>query len=381
MDNITIYYSINNALSEMILNEQGKDLVEIPYLYAGNKKHALYGEIKITNAEFDTIVKNFGEGVSVIFDEEGKPYLNINYNHSGNETDPEKIKSAGRIYGFKRAGDKLNALAWFTDAAKGYIKRKELNHISAEFAREWEDENGAKHKWVGRGAALTPRPFLKENQLAIAMADDFFVLCTQTKEKHTMELKEQDIKDLGLTEGKEIDGLKAIKTKADQVDGLTVKLTEAETKVKALEAQVADLAKKGLPEGMVAMKEEDVKFLKDGATEAIKLRAEQKQKDNIALVESAIKQGKIVPAQKDFALKLAAIDQAGFEAFLKDAKPVIEFKETGSGGDGEDKTGKADVKLTEAIDKLAAEKKISFTEARNILQKTNPEYFEDYKKG
>jgi len=39
------------------------------------------------------------------------------------------------------------------------------------------------------------------------------------------------------------------------------------------------------------------------------------------------------------------------------------------------------VKLTEAIDKLAAEKKISFTEARNILQKTNPEYFRDYEKG
>jgi hypothetical protein len=393
------YYPISDQISEIILKENN-DKIQIPFIYKGKKKHAIFGDFEIDDEKFDLIIQNFNDGNAVLKDESGVPYLNINYNHpGGNETDPEKLKSAGRIYGFVKNGDRLDAIAWFTDQAKEYIQKKELNHISAEFAREWDDENGKTFKWVGLGAALTPKPFLKQNQIAIAMNDECVVLCTQNKENETMiQLNDETVKKLKLTEGKEIEEILKLRESADEA---VAKLTDAEKTAKEqgekIQSQDAEIVKlreqaetltkaKGVPEGMTLVKDEDIKFMRETSELVIKLQGDAEKRDAVEFAQAQVKAGKIVPAQIDFVTAYFLKDREACVKYFEAAKPVLDLKVMGSEGAGDDKDKKPSVKLTEAIKAYQAEvnkdrpadQQISFAEADRILRQTKPDLYAEY---
>jgi hypothetical protein len=71
---------------------------------------------------------------------------------------------------------------------------------------------------------------------------------------------------------------------------------------------------------------------------------------------------------------MALTDRAGFMEFVKNAKPVIDAKEHGSDGDGLTDS-KSD--LFKKVTAYAAEKKISFTEAKRILKSEDPAAFKE----
>ena len=105
----------------------------------------------------------------------------------------------------------------------------------------------------------------------------------------------------------------AIGEKDIEIQGLKDKLEETENKVNETIESLTDEAKEKLEV------QEKLKEFSDYIAELEKDKAE-------TLVDTFINQGKLLPAQKDKAFKMAMNDYDSFYDLYKDAKPVIELK-------------------------------------------------------
>ena len=124
-----------------------------------------------------------------------------------------------------------------------------------------------------------------------------------------------------LEEAKKHDDYNEVKNKYEQVindkdkeiQTLKDKLEETETKVNETIESLTDEAKEKLAV------QEKLKEFSDYIAELEKDKAE-------TLVDTFINQGKLLPAQKEKAFKMACNDYDSFYELYKDAKPVIELK-------------------------------------------------------
>jgi hypothetical protein len=82
--------------------------------------------------------------------------------------------------------------------------------------------------------------------------------------------------------------------------------------------------------------EADKKELSDLRARVLTLETGTATKTAGEKVDEAIKLGKLLPAQKDFALNFALKDEAGFDKFIESQPKVIALGERGSAGDGPD---------------------------------------------
>lgn len=105
----------------------------------------------------------------------------------------------------------------------------------------------------------------------------------------------------------------AIGEKNIEIQTLKDKLAETENKVNETIESLTDEAKEKLEV------QEKLKEFSDYIAELEKDKAE-------TLVDTFINQGKLLPAQKDKAFKMAMNDYDSFYDLYKDAKPVIELK-------------------------------------------------------
>lgn len=64
-------------------------------------------------------------------------------------------------------------------------------------------------------------------------------------------------------------------------------------------------------------------------TELTALRRERRQEKAAAAVESAVRTGKVVPAQREWALKYAGDDPDGFEAYVANAPVIVPVTDPG----------------------------------------------------
>lgn len=179
-------------------------------------------------------------------------------------------------------------------------------------------------------------------------------------------MNEDIMKALELKEGADV--LAAVKSLKDTAS----KLKDSEDEIKRLKEQIETLKPKG---DEVRLKESEYKMLKDGAETAIKLQEQMRKSEVEGMVEKAISEGKVAPAQKDAMVKIGLSDKDALQAVLRDAQPIIGFKEKGSGGEGKPDSNPK-IALTEQINKIVTEKKVSFSEASRMLRKEKPELFE-----
>jgi len=173
----------------------------------GTYKHPLYGTIDISAER----AKNFAE--SVVSKVRGiEP--SINYVHDNNNVAAGWVKNAEQ-----RSDGVWLFVEWTADAAKA-ISDKKWRYFSSEYADEWEDPQGKKHKDVILGGALTNRPFMK-NLVPINLSEKTyeaaFELVSIITGTDVDSLKGG--KDVGLSE----DDLKKI------VEGVATKLSEGKT--------------------------------------------------------------------------------------------------------------------------------------------------------
>ncbi len=342
---------------------------EIKILYPGNFKHSAYGEFDVTEENLKKAVDNFNSGIGVRFSQAGEKELPCTYEHPrGDESDPERTKASGWIKRLFLRDGALWALVNWTEKASEYIRKKEFRYISPVFFENWRDEAGKGHGFTILGLGLTNVPFLKKGQAALALSETDVIHFNNDDQEQTEETMDKEILEaLELKEGGDV--LAAVKSLKETAS----KLKDSEHEIKRLKEQIETMKPK---DGEVRLTEAKFKTLSDGAATAIKLQEQIRKNEAEALVDKAISEGKLTPAQKESAMKIALTDRASFDLFMKDAKPVIGFKEKGSGGEGKEENSNPKIALNDAVTKVMTEKKVSFTEASPLLRKDKPELFE-----
>lgn len=249
-----------------------KDGVKTSWVHAlpiGQYKHPLYGTIDI-NAER---AKNFADGVKA---KVRGIDPSINYVHDNNNVAAGWVKDAeNRIDGV------WLFVEWVSDAAKA-ITEKKWRYFSAEYADEWEDTQGKKHKDVILGGALTNRPFMK-NLVPINLSEATY----ETAYELVSILTGQDIDSLkgGNNVALSDDDVKKI------VEGLAVKLAENKPK----DTPPADPPTKSL------MELPEIKELAD-QNPMVALLVKTVENQNVTLADSAnkVKLAEIAGRLKDF---------------------------------------------------------------------------------
>ena len=315
---------------------------KIQLLKTGKWNHPSYGGFEITDQDLKEFKDNFDNNVRKI-----DIFLDV-------EHMPEKGAVAKMKELLIQGGELWAAVEW-TEWGKEVIDQKLFHYISPEFSEEWEDsESGVKYSNVLFGAALTNRPFIKgmEPVLLSEKMKDFtlyqynkkeggnmlkdILVALGLKEDATIEAVKGKIAELGKSSVsfKEIN--KALELKEDAVEAdIVLKLSEVIKEAKDL---------KETKSGTVTLSEAEVKTLKEDA-KAGKEAARQLAEDRAgAAVEKALSEGKIVPAQKAWALKEAARDLKAFNEFVASAQKVLSTEETGT----------EDGKLLKAAEKIDA---------------------------
>lgn len=161
-------------------------------LPVGSFKHPMYGTIDVNSDR----AKRFADGVN---SKVRGIDLSINYVHNNNDV------AAGWAKKAEARSDGVWLFVEWTDDAAQQIKDKKWRYFSSEFEDEWEDPQGAKHKDVMFGGALTNRPFMKNLvpiNLSEAVYDNAFELVAAVqgvpvdslKGGNTVPLSEDDLK-------------------------------------------------------------------------------------------------------------------------------------------------------------------------------------------
>lgn len=273
----------------------------LPYGNVESRK----GPFKVDKESYNLIEQYF---------KERKLDIVIDYEHQTLEG--VQAPAAGWIKGLSfKPEDGIYAKVEWTDKAKEYLKNKEYRYLSPVILKRKEDGRAVQLHSVG----LTNTPAIDGMEAIVNKLNEYEI--NGGKE---MELK-QIAEALGLTEDATIEQiLEAIKTlinsKAMKDEPKTVACKEV---LEALElkedATVAEITGKIIslknPAGYVSTEE----FLK--------LKAAIEKKESNDLVQVALSEGKITPAQKNWAEQIAMKDPEGFKEFLKSAPVVVDLKE------------------------------------------------------
>lgn len=360
------------------LTDPSDGLTDVKILYPGYFEHDLYGKFEIKDKDIDKALKNWTDKVATRFDESGNPQLPFSYQHAGHDADPEKSKAAGWIKALYKKGRELWAKVEWTAKAKEYISNREFLYQSPEFTDNWDDESGQSHGFTVTGSTLTNYPHLKKNQLAIALSDEDIMTCSVpvTSEgkngliihhNNGVKAMEKELREiLDLTEGDIVAAVKALIEAKTKLESDNKSLTE--------QVQAKDNEKKELMEsnkGKVVLTEAQYKELQDGAKAGLEVGKKMKRMEAEKIVDGYVAKGVVLPAQRETSINMYLMDEASMGDWLKNAKPVIEFTEHGTGNDAPSKS--ANEQIADGAKKLMEEKKIPYDRAVREFMDSNKE--------
>jgi len=314
---------------------------EIQIMRTGKWNHPQYGLFEITKEKIANYIKNFEANVRGLVDENGNPQIDTDYDHK-KRTD----KASGWIKGLsvKNEGNELWAKVEPTSDAKVAIKNGEYKYFSPEFTDEYTDpETNRTFKDVLLGGALTNRPFIK-GMSAVSLSEsqsagcDIYLLTDGEGEQDPENNQRKD----GVST---MDAIKELAELKGTHAGTVKELTEAKTTIAKQEKDIADNKKK-LDEAQATIKE-----MKDAKEKEI---ADAKEKEVKSLMEIAIKEGKVKPAdtkeidgKKGFLLKLAETDIESAKETVSRLPKILDDEAKGDSGAGMDddasKTGKKEL--------------------------------------
>lgn len=128
----------------------------------GEFSHPEYGKIEITTERNEHFIQNFKDAVY-------QTQLPINSEHK-----PDEQGAYGWITDMRLNADgSIDGKTQWTDLGEEAIRKDRFKYISPEWFDEWKSKStGEKHKDVLSGAALTVRPFFKEDSLRPLVANE-----------------------------------------------------------------------------------------------------------------------------------------------------------------------------------------------------------------
>ncbi|MDI3480799.1 MAG: hypothetical protein PWQ97_454 [Tepidanaerobacteraceae bacterium] len=271
-------------------SEEPKEIQILPYGWVNSRK----GNFLVDEQAMKEIINNFNSRANDMV---------IDYEHQTLEG--TEAPAAGWI---KELIDKGKEGLWakveWTRRAREYLKNKEYRYLSPVVIQRLSD----KRIFDIHSAALTNTPAI-DGMAPIVNKNDVM-------EEDKMDLKELK-KKLGLAEdATEEDIIKAVEILANSNKYLkvfkdeTLKAMElnADAKIEDIRAKVISLKN---PSGYVSIQEFN------------QLKEKLQKKETAELVEMALKQGKVTPAQKEWAEKYAEKDPDGFKVFVEKAPVVV----------------------------------------------------------
>jgi phage I-like protein len=277
-------------------------------------------------------------------------------------------------------GSTLWGLVDWTPTAADAISKKEYQYVSPSFARNYTAKDGKKIGTTLLAAAITNHPFLEGMAPLTLCADgDLAIVLTDRGERSMPE-------DAIVTAGKSY--------KMKDVQGNTVEVPEDEmaecSYVKSLMAKLPKEGEKVVKMNEVVDANEIVSLREKVTTLSTDLNTEREarkaDREEIRLdkakgrIESLVKDGKALPAEKEFALELAKESQALFDKWAgTHTKRLLDLnREHGSGEDA----GDTDDPVQHLTSLVAQEQKanatISFEKAWQLACDKNPDAYRAY---
>lgn len=200
----------------------------------------------------------------------------------------------------------------WTPKAEQQILDREYLYISPVF--QYSPETGEIQRM--RMAAITNSPGVDGMaNLASLTSEELTNLFDQTDSEEEQPMWKALLKKLGLKEdATEEQAIAALTQLQTQAEDNGAKLEEAEGKVAALTAQVdAPDPQKWVP----------VNVMQELQTQVAALTATQAQDNVQHTVDKAIENGKLLPAQRDWAVSLGTSNVAALTQYLDTAKPIV----------------------------------------------------------
>lgn len=338
------------------LDDAGEQLLRIPLLPISSKPiaHPDFPKgLRFDRAYAEKLVANFR-------DYGGK--VPVDYLHGSEDpnADPEQAVAAGWFRAVRIEGNEVVGYADPTPRALKKVLDKEYLLASAAITINWLNPKTGKHQGPTlTSAALTNRPFIRGMGEVAVIDGRGVTLSDRSASRHASgavrpeepkmaeSLRTIEPETVSLSEH-----LKLSKQLSDaQVELAAAKTaaTAAETKLSALETEKVALA-------------EQVK----------RLEGEKAKVARAAKFDALLRDGRVIPAEKDALLKLSDAD---FEAITA-ARPKGMWKQAAKGitAELEEATAAKDagVKLSEVADKIAKDRKIGFSDALRIAMSENP---------
>ena len=239
--------------------------------------------------------------------------LVIDYEHSS--IFAEKAPAAGWIKGLAAQPDGLWVRSEWTDQALKLIANKEYRYFSPAFDVRIADRRPVQINSV----ALTNTPQTNQLKPLVSKAN------TNSREAAKEREDEAMSKELLTKLGKLLE-VEGEPTEESVTKAIQAKMTPPEAKVPTEVFGALELKEDASTSEVVAT----IRALKQGAGEYTKLaeqvktlEAESAERTKTELVTKAIKEGKITPAQKEWAEDYARRDPKGFEVYISKAVVVV----------------------------------------------------------
>ncbi|MFZ6655657.1 phage protease [Undibacterium sp. TJN19] len=225
----------------------------------------------------------------------------------------------------------------WTDKAAGMIAAKEYKYISPVFAY---DKNTGEVLQILH-VALTNTPALDGMQtVALNTLQAALQLSTQPSEETMNPLLKALLAAIGLAETVNekdaVAAVTALKAKADSVAGkdteiaaLKATVDQVAVKDQEIAALKATVANTGNPDPAKFMPIEAVKPLQDQLA-ALTAKINGREEDEVVTV--ALKEGRILPGQEEWARDLAKKDLASLKTYLGKTTPIAALTQTQTGG-------------------------------------------------
>lgn len=339
-----------------------------------------YGKFSITKDNLRQMLANFQKGQP-----QSPTRIPVDYDHLS--MDPQKPGdgiAAGWFIDLElREHDtELWGLVEWTPKAAEAIKSKEYQGVSPSFSRNYTDKQGLKRGTTLLAAAITNHPFLEGMaQLTLCADGDLALILSHEAGDEDMpeEIiaagKSYTMKDVS---GKSVEVpedemencsyVKSLRAKLPKADEKVVKMTDTAeaTEVVSLREKVTSLAA-------------DLQAEKDARTAQ---REEMRLDKAKTRIESLIKDGKALPAEKDFAIELAKTSQDLFDKWAgTHTKAVIALnREHGSSdGDASDPSDPVQHLTSLVAQEQKANAALSFEAAWKLACDKNPDAYANYR--
>lgn len=303
-------------------------------LSAGTHK-ASTGRVTVTEADLDEMIKNFSElkGSNVV-----RPHLKLGHTEAQKWFGQENgIPVLGWINRVWRVGNKLLAdITDVPDALLDMIRQRRYHNVSAEIFLDFIEVGGRKVRNILSAVALLGTEMPAAKDLA-GLANALF----------SHKLESVDEKPVTLSQETEMpDGDQKIvqgfsQAQVDSLVAAAVKLAVAEHQAKA------ELAEKDLKAQLDVL----TKRAEGAEAKITQLAADHAKAESTRIVDQAIKDGKLLPKQRDLALAFMTqltgsvkfsdgkekSPAVMFQEFLEMTGKQVDLSERGSGKNGEKK--------------------------------------------